>query len=68
MRFGIQSVNFNNVIEQMKDPYNILNILKFDFTNIVLDAVKCGYRHIELTLDMATFYLEDFEKKILKNY
>jgi len=64
LRFGIQPVSFHSVIGQMKDSRNVL---KFDFTKIVIDAVKRGYRHIELTLDMHYVLPEVFQKKDIEN-
>lgn len=67
MRFGIQPVSVDSVIGQIKDSRNITNSLKLNFTKIVLDAVKRGYRHIEISLDMHYVLPEGFQKKDIEN-
>jgi sugar phosphate isomerase/epimerase len=52
LRFGITPISFDNAMGEMTNSNGELNLLKFNYSNIVLEAIKRGYKHIELTFDL----------------
>jgi sugar phosphate isomerase/epimerase len=66
MKFGITPINVDNFVGSVKDPKGSLNLLRFDYCEIVLDGIKRGYKHIELTLDLKYILPASFKKKVIE--
>lgn len=54
MRFGIQPLQFDDIMNLVTRNGSV-DLAKFDFPRLCMSAVKGGFRHIELTLDVGYF-------------
>ena len=66
MKFGITPIEVDNFVGSVKDSQGNVNLLRFDYSEIILDAIKRGFKHIELTLDIKYILASSFKKQVVK--
>jgi len=67
LRFGIEPAKVDSVIGASTDSAGTFNFRKFDYSNVVLETIKRGYKHIELNLDLFHLLHGGFRKNAIEN-
>ncbi len=52
MRFGITPLEAENVLSAIKEGKSLESFQKFNFSDVILNAIERGYQHCEITLDI----------------
>lgn len=67
MRFGMQPLQFADIMNLVAGNGPV-DLTKFDFPQLCMSAVKGGFRHIELTLDVSYFLPNSLDEESVERF